>query len=115
MATIYHPATINYIRHAGDTTGIGMAVPIAVSLSGKIVRFQMRERGSGKLKLQKLSTVTGEITVTGQAYWVQFLNIDVKLLHDTYNYEIECYTANLSTVQTLQKGMITFEEENSHA
>ena len=95
---------------------MGFYVPIAIPLTDLIVRFQVREKGSGKLKFQKLSTVPGEITVTleTQHIWIQFLNADTKLLKESYNYEVECYNESLTYVQTLRKGTLTFNEEYSH-
>lgn len=117
MATIYHPAEKNYTRKAGDTSGIGFYVPTEINLTGLTVRFQMREQGSDRLKLQKLSTVSGEITVTLSTnhVWIAFTNADVKLLNAKYNYDIEAFTpSTLAVVQTLQTGTITFNKEFSH-
>lgn len=115
MATIYHPAVQNYTRKAGDTSGIGFYVPIAIPLTGKTVRFQVRDLELDTLILQKISTTAGQITVTDQHVEINLTNADVKLLNATYGYDVECYATDLSTVQTLLTGTITYNKEYSHA
>lgn len=116
MATVYHPAVKHYTRHAGDTSGIGFYVPTEINLTGLTVRCQVRE-SSGKLAIQKLSTILGQVTVnTGTGHvWVAFTNVDTKRRSGVYNYEIEAFTpVTFETVQTLLTGTLTYSEEFSH-
>lgn len=114
MATIYHPAEKDYFRKAGDTSGFGVYAPAAIPLTGKTVKFQLREIGSDRIIYTKLSTTVGQITVTDQHIEVAITNTDTALLDGVYAYDLEIYSADKSYVQTLQTGKVTYKREYSH-
>lgn len=110
MATTYQPSVHNYLRYEGATFSIGLTIPIAIPLTGLIVRMQIRDAGSDYLIISK-STTLGTVTVADQHIDIPFLPADTKGLPGTYKYEIDAVSTDGTYEQPLRIGEITIKKE----
>jgi len=108
--TTYKAATLNKTFEEGQTADISGTVPITVSLSGKTLRYQVRDN-QGDLILEKLSPA--KITVVDQAFNIPYLPADTRGKAGTYNHELDAVSTDGTYEQPLFRGVLTLEKENS--
>ena len=109
METI-DPAVLNDHWQAGQTAYIDFDVPISVPLTGKIIRYQVRDN-QGESILEKLSPA--KITVTDQNVLIAFPPADFRGKEGAYLHGCDACSVDATYEQPLFTGVLTINKEVS--
>ncbi len=92
-------------RQEGDTSKIRVTVPDAITLSGRTIHFEVRDRARN-IVFEKSGA---DWTVTGQIAEADVSEADTKGKRGKHRYEMQVWDSNV--VLTILKGTFTVEAE----